>query len=70
MGATHCGELPFLFNTFDAYPDSPMLGKPQDAQRALGHLFAGAVAEFVTTRSVHDWLPYAPAAGARIRHFA
>jgi para-nitrobenzyl esterase len=70
LGATHCGELPFLFNTFDAYPDSPMLGEPTDAQRALGHTFATAVTEFVTTGSVNDWLPYATATAARIRHFA
>ena len=54
LGATHCGELPFLFNTFDAYPDSPMLGRPTDAQRALGHTFATAVTEFVATGSVND----------------
>ncbi|MGW4907257.1 carboxylesterase/lipase family protein [Streptomyces sp. NPDC004270] len=69
LGAAHCAELPFLFNTFDAYPDSPMLGRVGDAQRALGHEFATAVAEFVRTGSVHDWLPYAPATPARIRHF-
>ncbi|MFJ1750620.1 carboxylesterase/lipase family protein [Streptomyces sp. NPDC088116] len=69
LGATHCAELPFLFNTFDAYPDSPMLGRPTDAERALGHTFATAVAEFVTTGSVNDWLPYTPATAARIRHF-
>ncbi|MEV6118299.1 carboxylesterase family protein [Streptomyces sp. NPDC052109] len=69
LGATHCGELPFLFNTFDAYPDSPMLGRPAEAERALGRTFATAVAEFVTTGSVHDWPPYAPATAARIRHF-
>ena len=69
LGATHCAELPFLFNTFDAYPDSPMLGRPTDAVRALGRTFATAVAEFVTTGSVHDWLPYTPATAARIRHF-
>ncbi|MET8949963.1 carboxylesterase family protein [Streptomyces sp. NPDC004393] len=70
LGATHCGELPFLFNTFDAYPDSPMLGRPGDAQRALGHSFASAVAAFVATGSPTDWLPYAPTTAARIRHFA
>ncbi|MDT0465802.1 carboxylesterase/lipase family protein [Streptomyces gibsoniae] len=70
LGATHCGELPFLFNTFDTYPDSPMLGRPGDAQRALGHSFASAVAAFVATGSAADWLPYAPATAARIRHFA
>jgi para-nitrobenzyl esterase len=69
LGATHCSELPFLFGTFDSYPDSPMLGSPGDAERALGHAFASAVAEFVTTGSVSDWLPYAPTTAARIRHF-
>ncbi|WP_433189717.1 carboxylesterase/lipase family protein [Actinoallomurus sp. CA-150999] len=69
LGATHCGELPFLFNTFDAYPDSAMLGKPTDSERTLGHGFATAVAEFVTTGSVNDWPPYAPATATRIRHF-
>ncbi|MEU0846309.1 carboxylesterase family protein [Streptomyces sp. NPDC005962] len=69
LGATHCGELPFLFNTFDAYPDSPMLGRPTDAGRALGRAFATSVAEFVTTGSVTDWPPYAPATADRIRHF-
>jgi len=69
LGATHCGELPFLFNTFDAYPDSPMLGRPTDAGRALGRAFATSVAEFVTTGSVTGWPPYAPATADRIRHF-
>jgi para-nitrobenzyl esterase len=70
LGATHGGELPFLFNTFDAYQDSPMLGRPGDAQRALGRTFASAVAEFVRTGSVDDWPPYTPKTAARIRHFA
>lgn len=69
LGATHCGELPFLFNTFDAYPNSPMLGKPTDAVWALGQAFATAVAQFVSAGAVHDWLPYAPGTAARIRHF-
>ena len=69
LGATHCGELPFLFGTFDAFADSPMLGRPTDAVRELGRTFAGAVAEFVVSGSVHDWLPYTPATAARIRHF-
>ncbi|MFE0103636.1 carboxylesterase/lipase family protein [Streptomyces sp. NPDC059009] len=71
LGATHCGELPFLFHTFSAYPDSPMLGTPRAAQRDLGRRFAGAVAEFVRTGSVRDWPPYAPTTtAARVRHFA
>jgi para-nitrobenzyl esterase len=67
LGATHCSELPFLFGTFEAYPDCAMLGKPADAEYALGRVFASAVAEFVTTGSVHHWPPYAT---GRIRHFA
>ncbi|MFH8776101.1 carboxylesterase family protein [Streptomyces sp. NPDC017958] len=34
LGATHCVELPFLFNTFDAYPHSPMLGTHAHRRRA------------------------------------
>ena len=45
LGATHCSELPFLFGTFDAYPDSPMLGQPGGTEHALGQRFASAVAE-------------------------
>ncbi|MEV7955224.1 carboxylesterase family protein [Streptomyces sp. NPDC088141] len=69
LGATHCAELPFLFNTFDAYPHSPILAGAGGAQRALGREFATSVAQFVTAGTADDWLPYAPAAGARIRHF-
>jgi len=57
LGATHCSELPFLFGTFDAYSHSPMLGQPGDAEHALGHRFASAVAEFITSGSVNDWPP-------------
>lgn len=69
LGATHCGELPFLFGSFDAFADSPMLGRTTDAVREVGRTFASAVAEFVASGSVHDWMPYTPATAARIRHF-
>ncbi|MEW1829447.1 carboxylesterase family protein [Streptomyces sp. NPDC088196] len=72
LGATHCSELPFLFNTFDAFDafaDCPMLGRPTDAVRELGRTFATAVAEFVVSGSVQDWLPYTPGTAARVRHF-
>ncbi|GGN46432.1 carboxylesterase/lipase family protein [Streptomyces fuscichromogenes] len=69
LGATHCAELPFLFNTFDAYPGSPVLAGDAEAQRALGLEFAASVAEFVSTGTTREWLPYAPATAARIRHF-
>ncbi|MGW7657991.1 carboxylesterase family protein, partial [Streptomyces tendae] len=29
LGATHCGELPFLFGRFDSYPDSRWWGSPR-----------------------------------------
>ncbi|MFJ5677636.1 carboxylesterase/lipase family protein [Streptomyces sp. NPDC093097] len=70
LGACHCVELPFLFGTFDAYPDSPMLGRPDAAAHALGDAFAGAVATFVTTGSPQGIPTYAPATPTRIRHFA
>ncbi|MET9010194.1 carboxylesterase family protein [Streptomyces olivaceoviridis] len=69
LGATHCAELPFLFDTFDAYPDSPVLAGVGDAQRALGRAFASALARFVAAGTVSDWLPYVPATAARVRHF-
>ncbi|MBH1937562.1 carboxylesterase/lipase family protein [Streptomyces sp. AV19] len=47
LGATHCADLPFLFGTFDAFPDAPILGPVTDADRALSGSFAGAVAAFV-----------------------
>jgi para-nitrobenzyl esterase len=59
LGATHCCELPFLFGTFDSYPDSPMLGDAGDADRELGRDFATAVAEFSTSAEVTGWAPYA-----------
>ncbi|MGW0095214.1 carboxylesterase/lipase family protein [Streptomyces sp. NPDC003328] len=69
LGATHCVDLPFLFMTFDSYPDSPMLGEPGDGQRALGLDFATAVAAFVATGAASDWPAYTPGADAGIRHF-
>jgi para-nitrobenzyl esterase len=35
LGATHCVELPFFFNTIDAWPGSRMLGRPTAAARTL-----------------------------------
>ncbi|KAA0081784.1 carboxylesterase/lipase family protein [Mycolicibacterium sp. P9-64] len=58
LGATHCSELPFLFGTFDAYPDSAMLGQPGDAERALGQRLASAVAQFVAAGSISEWPDY------------
>jgi para-nitrobenzyl esterase len=62
LGATHCAELPFLFGTFDSYPDAAMLGPVTEADHALFRSFAGAVAAFVTTGSPGwDAYPTVPA---------
>jgi para-nitrobenzyl esterase len=72
LGSAHCAELPFFFNTIDTYPDSPMLGEPTPAARALGDAFSRAAATFVATgRPVaDDWQPYESANPATVRHFA
>ena len=72
LGSAHCAELPFFFNTIDAYPDSPMLGEPTPAARALADAFSRAAGTFVATgRPVADeWHPYESATPATVRHFA
>jgi para-nitrobenzyl esterase len=72
IGAAHCSELPFFFDTVDAYPDSPMLGKPTTGVRRLADTFSRAVATFVATGRPADnrWRPYESANPATIRHFA
>jgi para-nitrobenzyl esterase len=71
LGAAHCAELPYFFATFDAYPDSPMLGEVTAAVHALGEAFSRAAATFVATgRPAADrWPPYDPADPSTIRHF-
>lgn len=56
LGATHCAELPFLFGTFDAYPDAHMLGTVTTADHALARSFATAIATFVTGKA--PWPAY------------
>jgi para-nitrobenzyl esterase len=72
LGAAHCAELPFFFDTLDAYPASPMLGRPTAAARALGRTFSRAVAAFAATGrpGQYQWPPYQPADPATVRHFA
>ncbi|MEV5710481.1 carboxylesterase family protein [Actinoallomurus sp. NPDC052274] len=71
LGAAHCVELPFFFNTFDAYPDSAMLGEATAAVRSLGDTFSRAAAAFAATgRPAAQWHPYESANPATIRHFA
>ena len=72
LGAAHCAELPFFFNTIDNYPDSPMLGEPTPAAHALADVFSRAAATFVATGrpTANDWPPYETDTPATIRHFA
>lgn len=71
LGAPHCVDLPFFFDTIDAYPASPMLGDPTTEARSLGRAFSRAAAAFVATgRPAADrWYPYEPSRPATIRHF-
>jgi para-nitrobenzyl esterase len=71
LGAPHCVELPFFFDTLDAYPGSPMLGEATAAARSLGRTFSRAVAAFVATGrpAADQWRRYEPANPATIRHF-
>ncbi|MEV7598837.1 carboxylesterase family protein [Kitasatospora sp. NPDC089797] len=71
LGAAHCVELPFFFDTLDAYPDSPMLGAVTPAARALGGAFSRAVAGFVATgRPAADgWRPYEAESPSSVRQF-
>jgi para-nitrobenzyl esterase len=77
LGAPHCAELPFFFDTLDAYPASPMLGEATAAARTLARTFSSAVASFAATGqpatgqpAADQWPPYQPADPATIRHFA
>ena len=49
LGAAHYADLPFFFDTIDAYPASPMLGEPATEARSLGRTFSRAAAAFVAT---------------------
>jgi para-nitrobenzyl esterase len=73
LGSAHCAELPFFFNTIDAYPDSPMLGKPTAEARTLAETFSRAAAAFVADwqLSAEDgWQPYEAASPETVRHFS
>ena len=72
IGATHCAELPFFFDTIEAYPGSPMLGEPTTEARHLAGAFSRAAAGFVAAGRPADsqWQPYEAGDPATIRHFA
>ena len=69
LGATHTADLPFLFNNFESYHENPMVGHRPEAEQALGKIFSGAVARFVTSGSPSDWVPYSAGDASAIRHF-
>ena len=71
LGAPHCAELPFFFDTIDAYSGSPMVGEPTTAARSLATAFSRTAAAFVATGrpAASQWNPYEPANPATIRHF-
>jgi para-nitrobenzyl esterase len=68
LGAAHCAELPFFFDTLDAYPDSPMLGEVTADDRALASAFSGAVGSFVAGRQLDGWAPYRAGNVATVKH--
>ncbi|MFI0259415.1 carboxylesterase/lipase family protein [Streptomyces sp. NPDC017056] len=74
LGATHCADLPFLFGTFDAYPDSPMLGRPGPEADRLARAFGGALGAFVATGSPNgpglaEWRPYSCGPAPEVMYF-
>ncbi|MCC3772770.1 carboxylesterase family protein, partial [Streptomyces sp. UNOC14_S4] len=74
LGATHCTELPFLFGTFDTFPDAPMLGAVNGHDHDLARTFAGALTAFVTTGSPNGdhlaaWHPYGTGPDPYVKHF-
>jgi para-nitrobenzyl esterase len=75
LGATHCADLPFLFNTFDAYPDALMLGTVDNHDRELGLAFGGALAAFVATGSPNGpslapWGRWRPGPAPEVMNFS
>ncbi len=52
LGATHCADLPFVFDNLDAYAGAPMLGRVRGADRALAVSWSTAVGDFVRTGHV------------------
>jgi len=74
LGAVHCAELPFAFDTLDSYPDAPMLGAVDDGDRALARAVSGAFAAFVATGSPNaaglaDWAPHRPGSTGEVMRF-
>ena len=61
FGACHCIELPFVFGTFDACDNAPMLGAVTAKMQALSGIVRGALGRFVLNGSPNgDSLPHWP----------
>ncbi|OKI00921.1 carboxylesterase [Streptomyces sp. CB02923] len=74
LGATHCAELPFLFNTFDAYPESPMLGRTTTEDHLLAQTLGSALTTFATTGTPNgpglaNWRPYLGGPASEVMYF-
>jgi para-nitrobenzyl esterase len=74
LGAAHCVDLPYLFGTFDSYPNAPILGTVGAGDRALAVQFGGALAAFVATGSpngpgLEPWKPWLPGPEPDVRKF-
>jgi para-nitrobenzyl esterase len=70
LGAPHCAELPFLFGTFRAYGEVPMLGPVTSADRELGREFSTGLARFAATGTPGgSWDAYQPRGGQYVRRF-
>lgn len=68
LGATHCSDLPFAFDALDAYPDAPMLGPVDEADRALARRLSGALAGFVASGDP-GWPAHGPGPDAHVERF-
>jgi para-nitrobenzyl esterase len=71
LGATHCAELPFLFDNLDAYAEAPMTGPSDDADRMLAAEFSTAIAAFVASgfSDGGGWASYRPSDGGYVRRY-
>ena len=61
FGACHCIELPFVFGTFDAFDNAPMLGAVTAKMQALSGVVRSALGRFVLNGSPNGGsLPHWP----------
>lgn len=61
LGACHCADLPFFFDTLDAFAGAAMLGDVGPGDRDLAVEWSGAAAAFVAggvPRTTRPWPPY------------